>query len=144
MKQPIDIEATLLTLEEDFQDWLGRLPADMPSVAAQALDRMAIRPDRPAQWTRRLSPLVALYPALQAQAVANASPEATRELCLAHLQLTVHAFLSDRQLDRQLVLTPEECVLSTHALLAGAATLDVHAADARQSRSSTLTFLRRH
>jgi hypothetical protein len=144
VRDPIDIEASLDALEDDFQRWLVGLPANMPRVAAEALDRMAIRPERPAQWTRRLSPLVALYPMLQGQAVAPVSPEGTRELCLAHLQLTVHAFLSDRQLDGQLVLTPQECVLSTQALLAGAATLDLHSVDERASRAATLSLLRRY
>jgi hypothetical protein len=144
MTGSIEIAPALQDLERDFQSWLSTLPGDMSAVAAAALERMAIRPGRDPAWTQRLSPLVALYPALQAQAATSFDPAAVEDLGLAHLQLMAHAFLSDRQLDGQLVLTPEECVLSTQSLLEGAATLARHAPDGRESAAATLRHLRRH
>lgn len=83
-------------------------PAHLAAVRDGLLRRIGFGRDDSADWPRRFSPLVLLYPELQTERIASVAPEAAARAALAHMYFLVFSVIDDRKRDVQIVLTPEE------------------------------------
>lgn len=106
-------------LAEVFASAAGPVRNGSAAVArALGLGRMSER-----GWSGQFSPLTILYPMLQAENLPGFPFERALELTVAHLLLLIHAFLEDRQLDRQIEATALDILFSKFALIKGLAIL---------------------
>lgn len=83
-----------------------------------------------ASWPGSFSPLVSLYPMLQAEPFFDRLGIAARQACLPHLLLLVHSFVEDRILDRQRPSSRAELVFSKQLFCDAQSLLRVLAGDA--------------
>lgn len=98
----IDISGELDGLRRRFDAWIDTLPTHMARRSAQLSQRLRIkRAAADPHWIAQFAPFTSLYPLLQARAVPAAPRASVDKAMLAHLCLVVHAFIADRDEDRQ-------------------------------------------
>jgi hypothetical protein len=115
----LSIAEELGLLQEAFDRRLTAMGPRLALAARDLPDRLGIRTRRPPLWTRRLSPIVTLYPLLQTESLGGLSRADARVATLAHLFFVVHSFVDDRLLDRQTSLTRAEIVFGREAFAEG-------------------------
>jgi hypothetical protein len=115
----LDVNAELDRLEQEFEHVLASLGEGVAIVSAVLVQRIGLRPGAGSRWTFQFSPLTALYPLLQAEGLPGASQAIARRATLGHLCLMIHAFIEDRQFDKQIALTREEALFAKAMLLEG-------------------------
>ncbi|GEM_PF-6003120 len=117
------VERETERLRRRFDRLLAGLPASLAAASPPLCSRIKIGGLGLRHWADQFSPLVRLYPLLQAQGSSRAELALARKAAVAHLALLAHAFIEDRRLDRQIELLPAEALLSQRLLLEGLARL---------------------
>ncbi len=95
-------------IEAEYQRDLMCAPRHL-TVAREGLTRrIGFGSDAAAEWPRRFTPMVLLYPSLQAEAFPPIALGAAQRATLAHVYFLIFSVLDDRRRDGQIVLTPAE------------------------------------
>lgn len=85
-----------------LQARFDRFPESMTEASRNTLDTLRLRPTEDGAWTGQFTPMVLLYPWLQAQGESALGEDAVFTANEAHVMLLIHAFIDDRLRDGQI------------------------------------------